>query len=118
MKKSEIDPGQVEQLAARFWKNTEIASFFGCSEGTIRKGFPKELQKGRELGKGKLRDAQLAAAFKGSAALLIWLGKQYLDQTEKVEVTNNELMKEELEVLTPTQKYEARNRIKNLINKN
>jgi hypothetical protein len=99
-KHKDIDPQQVEKLASRFWHNTEIAEFFGVDEGTIRKKFSDTLRKGREIGKGKLRDAQLAAAFKGSAAMLIWLGKQYLQQTEKVEVINKELINEEIEFIS------------------
>lgn len=98
-KPTNIDPIQVEQLASRFWKNTEIAAFFGCSESTIRHKFATFLEKGREHGKGKLRDAQLAAAFKGSAAMLIWLGKQYLSQTEKIEVDQTDYLRGEIEII-------------------
>lgn len=117
MAKIKIDPEQVFKLAARFWKNTEIAAFFGCDEGTIRKKFSDELIKGREVGKGTLRDYQLRAAKSGSAALLIWLGKQYLDQTEKIEVTNTELMKEEIEIISNGHKsIDYRNRLTKFIN--
>jgi hypothetical protein len=94
--KYDIDPEQVEMLAARFWTNVEIASFFGIDEGTIRKGFSDILTKGRAIGKGKLRDLQWSAAEKGNTAILIWLGKQYLGQTEKVETVDNELLSNEL----------------------
>lgn len=80
--KYDIDESQVEKLAQRFWKMTEIAAFFNVDEGTIRKRFPNLITKGKELGKGKLRDLQLAAAMKGNATMLVWLGKQYLDQKE------------------------------------
>ena len=51
-----------------------------------------------------------------NAGMAIWLGKQYLGQTEKIEITNNELMKEELEILTKSQKYNANNRIASIAN--
>lgn len=95
-KKLSIDPEQVQKLAARMWKNTEIAAFFNCDEGTIRKRFSEELAKGRELGKGKLRDAQLKAAFGGNATMLIWLGKQYLGQTDRLEIGHENLIEQEL----------------------
>jgi hypothetical protein len=84
-------------LAARFWTNVEIAAFFGVDEGTIRKGYSEILTKGREIGKGKLRDLQWRAAEKGNAALLIWRGKQYLGQSEKVNFADEELLNSELE---------------------
>lgn len=80
--KYDIDELQVELLAQRFWKITEIAAFFNVDEGTIRKRFPNLLTKGREVGKGKLRDLQFAAAMNGNSTMLIWLGKQYLNQKE------------------------------------
>ncbi len=83
--KLDIDPEQVEKLASKLWKNTEIAAFFGCDEGTIRKRFSDILQKGREIGKTKLRDRQMQAAMDGNVTMLIWLGKQYLGQSDKVD---------------------------------
>ena len=38
-KKYNIDTKQVEQLASFGCTNTEIASFFGCDESLIRKGY-------------------------------------------------------------------------------
>ena len=95
--KLEIDEKQVEALASRFWNKKEIAAFFDCSESSISHKFANIVQKGREQGKGRLRDAQLKAALKGNPTMLIWLGKQYLKQTEKIEVTNDELINETLE---------------------
>jgi hypothetical protein len=43
------------------------------------------LLKGRSQGKIRLRQLQLKAAEKGSAAILIWLGKQMLGQTDQID---------------------------------
>lgn len=114
--KIEIDAEQVEKLASRFWKVPEIAAFFCCSESTINHRFAENLIKGRESGKGKLRDAQLAAAFKGSAAMLIWLGKQYLEQSEKMSVEHSEIWKGQLEIIDPVQKEELSGRVAKFLN--
>lgn len=37
-----------------------------------------------------IRRAQMQVALKGNAAMLIWLGKQYLQQKEKVDITSND----------------------------
>jgi hypothetical protein len=81
--KYDIDENQIEFLASKFWTNTEIAAFLGVTEGTIRKGYSEILIKGRENGKAKLRDLQLKAAQSGNVTMLIWLGKQYLGQSDK-----------------------------------
>ena len=85
-KKYDIDKDKVEQLASFGCTNTEIASFFGCSENTIRRNYGENLTKGRDKGKIRLRQMQWKAADKGNVAMLIWLGKQVLGQAEKQEV--------------------------------
>lgn len=114
--KLDINTTQLEELAQRFWKISEIAAFFGCSESTIKHRFAQNLVNGREKGKGTLRDWQLNAAKKGSAALLIWLGKQYLGQTEKIEVTNDKLVEEELEFNNVPKKMEGGGRFRRFYN--
>ena len=86
-KKHNIDPEQVEKLAALGCNNSEIASFFNCSESLIRKSYSEFLTKGRDTGKIKLRQMQWKAAQRGSVPMLIWLGKQGLAQTDKQEIT-------------------------------
>ena len=90
-KKYDIDPKQVEQLAGFGCTNTEIASFFGCSKDLISKSYSKNVAKGQDSGKIRLRKYQWTPAKNGNVAMLIWLGKQYLGQTDKQEVTTTEL---------------------------
>lgn len=77
-----IIPEQVIKLAAKFWNKTEIGAFFDCHADTITNRFQQEYTKGREMGKAKLRDLQLNAAKRGNTTMLVWLGKQYLGQTD------------------------------------
>lgn len=86
-KKYNIDPEQIEKLASFGCTNTEIASFFGCSESHIRGSFCENLTKGRDKGKIRLRQMQWKAADQGNVTMLIWLGKQILGQAEKAEVS-------------------------------
>ena len=90
-KKYNIDVEQVEKLAGLGCTNIEIASFFGCDESLIRKSYSENLVKGRENGKIRLRQWQMKAAQKGNVAMLIWLGKQMLGQSDKQEITTTEL---------------------------
>lgn len=92
-----IKEEEVRKLAERFWTNSEIAAFFDCSEKTIYNRFTEIIAKGKENGKAKLRDIQLRSAMNGNVTMQIWLGKQYLNQTDKVNV--NGLSEEETERL-------------------
>ena len=90
-KKYNIDPKQVEQLAGFGCSNTEIASFFGCSKDLISKSYSTNVAKGQDSGKIRLRQYQWTAAKRGNVAMLIWLGKQILGQSDKQDITLNEL---------------------------
>ena len=85
-KKYIIQKEKVEQLASFGCTNTEIASFFGCDVSLITKTYSQFLTKGRDKGKIRLRQLQWKSAEKGNTAMLIWLGKQILNQTDKSEV--------------------------------
>lgn len=83
--KIDIDAEQVRKLAAMHCTIAEIAAFFDCSRDTIERNYAAEINKGRQQGKMQLRDWQLQSAKKGNVAMLIFLGKQYLGQSDKVE---------------------------------
>jgi len=80
-----IDPKLVQDLAAIGCKTTEIASIVGVSVDTLDRRFAEEMEKGRSNLRATLRRWQISAAQKGNVAMLIWLGKQLLGQTEKIE---------------------------------
>jgi hypothetical protein len=61
-----------------------MADFFGCDRATIER-FAAEIAKGKAEMRFKLRRLQLRAAERGSAAMLIFLGKTVLGQKQKDE---------------------------------
>jgi len=89
----EIDKTEFEKLCALQCTLIEIASFFKCSEDTIEKWCRREYKMGftdifhlkRGLGKVSLRRSQFRMA-ETNPTMAIWLGKQYLGQTEKQEI--------------------------------
>lgn len=88
--KLDIDPAQVEALAAMFHTQLEIADFFGCSVDTIKDRFSEQLTRGAARGKMSLRAKQYERAVKqGSDRMLIWLGRQALGQRERLELSND-----------------------------
>ena len=89
--KYDFDEDKIETLASKFWSMSEIAAFYNVDESTIRGRFPNLIIKGREKGKSRLRDYQLAAAQNGNVTMLIWLGKQYLGQKDIQDVDIREM---------------------------
>ena len=90
-KKYDLDTKQVIDLAGFGCTNTEMASFFGCSETTLTRNYGEYLTKGRDEGKIRLRQLQWTSAKKGNVTMQIWLGKQLLGQSDKQDITVNEL---------------------------
>ena len=80
-----IDADDLERMSAIFATKQEAADFFGVSLDIFEARLNEEMRlatawlKGRAMGRLVLRQAQLDMAMgmrKGSAAMMIWLGKQ------------------------------------------
>ena len=84
--KLDIDADKVEMLASFGCSTIEIARLHNCDESTIRLRFKNELERGRENMKIKLRQLQWKQAENGNTSLLIFLGKQYLGQSDRNEL--------------------------------
>jgi hypothetical protein len=81
-----LTPDQIQYLASIGCTNKEIAILAGFKEHTgLEKRFSRILAKGREEGKTRLRKLQWQSAIKGSYVMQIWLGKQLLEQSDKLE---------------------------------
>lgn len=77
-----IDAELVEKMASWGCKTVDIAEHFGCDSETITRRFMAELTKGRVGLRTNLRQWQLQSARGGNVVMLIWLGKQLLDQKD------------------------------------
>lgn len=80
-----IDPDQVEKLAAIGCTMGEMASIMSCSVDTLERRYAERIEKGRSNRKMRLRHKQTQVALEGNVVMLIWLGKQELGQSEKIE---------------------------------
>lgn len=87
--RKKIDAEQVKKLAAIQCSYAEMASIVGCNESTLTRRFAQAIKEGRDHGKTSLKRKQYEVAMSGNVTMLIWLGKQHLDQKEKVEQTND-----------------------------
>jgi hypothetical protein len=85
-----IDAKSVEELAARGCTLQEIAGILGCSHDTIERNFASKVALGKNRLAERLRGKQIDLAMQGSVPMLIWLGKQYLDQRDKADTTVRE----------------------------
>jgi len=85
----EIDYETVEKLASLQCTQAEIASYLGCSVDTLQadEKFSGLYKAGMDKGRMSLRRHQWRALEEGNSTMLVWLGKQYLGQRDKNELT-------------------------------
>lgn len=89
----EINWEQVDKLCAIQCTGVEIANFLEVSVDTLTRRckelhgvtFAEYFEQKRGSGRISLRRKQFEVAQGGNVTMLIWLGKQYLDQSDKVE---------------------------------
>ena len=84
----QVDEQTIQKLAQLHCTYDEIASFVGVSTKTLQRNYVHLIKKGRETGNISLRRAQFEKALSGNVVMQIWLGKQHLDQRDKIEQTN------------------------------
>jgi hypothetical protein len=85
-----IDIGELEKLCAMQATDEEIASWFNVSTRTIERRrkvvkFADVMERGRAKGRLSIRRMQIKLLESGNATMAVWLGKQYLGQTDQVE---------------------------------
>lgn len=114
----EIDEENFKKLCGLQCTLTEIAAFFDCSEDTIQRWCKRELRsdfatafkKYSASGKMSLRRWQFKMA-EHNCSMAIWLGKQWLGQTDRIEQTVTEI--EDLSPLADMLKGEGSGKEKN-----
>ena len=80
-----IDVKRVIELASKGYALKDIAALEDISDDTLRRRCADACEKGFRLRNGMLRAKQMERAMNGSDTMLIWLGKQLLDQRDKSE---------------------------------
>lgn len=93
--KTKIDYELAEKLASIMCTQEEIATMFDCDVRTLQRDdeFCRVFKKGKDKGRISLRRMQFKKAEKGSDSMLIWLGKQVLNQRDVIETNNESLDK-------------------------
>lgn len=98
--RKEIDQKDFEKLCALQCTKEEMCGFFDVSDKTLeswckrtyKEGFSEVFNQKRGRGKISLRRAQFRLA-ETNANMAIFLGKNYLGQTDKIETTDTEALK-------------------------
>lgn len=111
--RKEIDKKQFENLCGLQCTKEEICAFFeitdktldGWCKRTYNMSFSDVFREKRGIGRISLRRSQFELA-KKNAAMAIWLGKQYLNQSDQVKI---EVKKENnlLDVLTDAEEIDT-----------
>ncbi len=84
----DIDARMVRKLAKLGCTQDKIADFFDVTPSVISERFRSDFQLGRAESKISLWRVQFKRAMQGSDRMLIHLGKAYLGQTERLDVTS------------------------------
>lgn len=81
----------VTNIAVSQCPDEEIAAFLGISYSTFKRRkrenpeLSEAVELGRDSGKQMLRNVQWESAMSGDRTMMIWLGKQYLGQSDKTD---------------------------------
>lgn len=92
--KKEIDFDALEKLCHIQCTAEEISAYFDVSIDTIERriqeeydiNFAEYFAKNRGKGKISLRRVQFQSAMSGNTTMMVWLGKNWLNQTDKQEI--------------------------------
>lgn len=91
-----INEKQVIKLARLHCTHDEIAAFFNVSVDTIARNYADLIKEARDTGKVSLRRWLWMSARGGNLGAQIWLSKQHLGMSEKVEQKNENVNKAEI----------------------
>lgn len=80
-----VDVKQIETLAAINCSYAEIGAVVDLDPSTLTRRYAQFIQKGREQGKSSLKRKMWEIAMSGNVSMCIWLSKQMLGYTDKVE---------------------------------
>lgn len=80
-----IDEALLRKLAVIHCTQEEMASVVGVSVDTLQRRYAAQIKSGRDEGKMSLRRKMWEMALNGNVSLLIWLSKNELGMSDKVE---------------------------------
>lgn len=114
-RKHHINQTEFEQLCSLYCTLPEVAGWFKCSEDTVERWvnrtykttYAETMRRFASKTTASLRRRQIHQALEGDRSLLIWLGKQHLGQSEKIESTVNQTVEQKPVVILPSNGKES-----------
>ena len=102
----DVNWDQVDELCAIQCTGEEIAGVLGCDYDTLSRALKREkncsfaeyFSQKASNGKRSLRRAQYTTAIEGNPTMQIWLGKNWLGQTDEIETAITQLPPIEIEL--------------------
>ena len=82
-KRIQLDLELIKTLAGFGLTLAEIAAACGCSDDTLHRRARAQIDRGWADMRASLKRKQYEVAMAGNVTMLIWLGKNYLDQTDR-----------------------------------
>jgi hypothetical protein len=90
----QLDARKIELMAEVGCSREEIGLLCGVSTSTIDRNYDGAVKQGHAKRNYNLRKLQYESAKRGSVAMLIWLGKQWLGQKEHIELAQADVLNE------------------------
>jgi hypothetical protein len=81
--RKQIDARKVEQLAMVGCSHEEISLITGIHRNTLERNYSATIKAGTAKRNHSLRKMQYEAAKRGNVVMMIWLGKQWLNQRDR-----------------------------------
>jgi len=114
-RKHNINKEEFEQLCSLYCTLVDVAGWFKCSEDTIERFVYKQykttfadiMKRFASKTTASIRRKQIHLALEGDRYLLIWLGKQYLGQSDKIESNVNQTVEQKPVVILPSNGKES-----------
>jgi len=85
-----IDEDQLEKMAMSGLTNDEMASILNVSDDTLINNYSGVIKRGRANLNMSLKRRQIKAAMEGNATMLIWVGKQYMGQKDRQDISHED----------------------------
>ena len=80
-----VDEGLLDLLASYGLTTAECAAVLNCSCDTLERHYAETMAEGKQKARASIRRKQFELAMKGNVTMLIWLGKNMLGQSDKLE---------------------------------
>lgn len=84
-----IDEDLLKKLAHIHCTMDEMASILGCSVDTLERNYAGMIKEAKDGGKMSLRRQLFQMALNGNLGAAVWLSKQHLGMSEKIENKND-----------------------------